>query len=735
MVKTPYSTSGQWIPPGERAAAGGHVIPGGLIYLGRHLTAESGSIEPALINPDLPVAVSVGRVVVPAGGPELAYHLLSPAARTAYLVWLAGGRRSDVPPGLVLLFCFGLERRVLLDGDDDPAVHRELPLLTAEARRLRVRYDDGGPALRSTLDHLIDLLELLTAARAPAPAPGRTTTMAVRIALARFAAASAPVPAGWARAWLRHHPSLTPRSSEIDCPAEFDRLFALRYPDRFGRGLVPPGGGAGIRLRYRPASPGLSMALVCREDLPDTFLEPRSTRALSALRDEVAAALDPYRRWLARFPQGRDSLAAAALLPAELVEAHHGKLGAVRVWAERQLDGLPRTMVDAGEFWAFWSTAAPERMAAEEASAFLAVLALLDFGVEPDVRFGAPALTPGPATLFRLGRPAAGRPSARFPAAAAIARCAAAVASAARPVDPQGPIGAAVLATTADLAAALRLTPGEDLRLAARLGWLLTTRVEVDRLSRQTTTVTADEREIAGHYLITVALAADPVIGPAAVAVLTRLYRVLGLQPDLVFQRLHERSVGGAPTPARPVPVARSGDSRQHGHGHGNVPAAPDEAAEADEPVVVQASGSGASGYALPWAVPATLAAPMPPEASGAGAGVRLDPAVIEQKVAESSIAATLLSSIFESDQPPDDGQAHPVPGLDPAHGALLHALAARPSWTWEEFASLASARGLLPAGALDLLNEVAIDTAGAPLVEGDVILTVSNDVLLELLS
>jgi hypothetical protein len=109
--------------------------------------------------------------------------------------------------------------------------------------------------------------------------------------------------------------------------------------------------------------------------------------------------------------------------------------------------------------------------------------------------------------------------------------------------------------------------------------------------------------------------------------------------------------------------------------------------------------------------------------------------------VTESGTAAALLNSIFETEpadddpQPPSAGPARPVPGLDRAHGALLHALASRPAWTRAEFVSLAATHGVMPDGALDLLNEVAIDTAGAPVVEGEVTLTVANDVLLELLT
>jgi hypothetical protein len=55
--------------------------------------------------------------------------------------------------------------------------------------------------------------------------------------------------------------------------------------------------------------------------------------------------------------------------------------------------------------------------------------------------------------------------------------------------------------------------------------------------------------------------------------------------------------------------------------------------------------------------------------------------------------------------------------------------------WTRAEFESLAANHGVLPDGALDLLNEVAIDIVGAPVVEGDTTLTVADDVLLELLA
>jgi hypothetical protein len=731
-----------------------------MIYVGRHLHSMTGTIEPALINPDLPVAEgaspSTGRLL----GHPTAYHLISPVARAAYLRWLAAGRQTDVSASLVLLFCFGLERRVVLDTGNDPAVGAELSAITAEVRRLRVRYGDTGPMFRDMADHLLALLELLTAPRVTRAAAGTEpagpagSPMAVQVTLARFAATATPVPADRALAWIGHHPALTRRATQERCPAEFDRLFTLRYHARHGAGLVPPDDAAGIRLRYQPASPGLTATLVCREDLPDVLREPRCTRELVRLVDDVAAALDPYSRWLARFPEGRGSLAATSLLPAELVDPCGGRLGALREWAQAHLDGRPRALIDGAEFWRFWSSAAPERMARDEAAAFIEVLALLGVGVEPDVRFGAPPLADGPAVLFRptesrwlagpaqapahenrwlagpaqapahenrwLAGPAQApahegtpdRPGGRFAAAAMIARCAAAVASAAGPVDPQGVAAEAVLATVPDLAMALRLAPAEQPRLTARLCWLLAAGVDADRLPRQTAPLEPKERQIAGRYLIRVAAAADPAIAPATVAILTRMYQMLGLDRDLVFRRLHEQSV------AAPLGLTAPCDGPQPSRG---------EPSGGDEPIMIRPADPATGGYALPWTAAAAPA-------------VALDRALIARKVAETEAVGMLLAEVFAEDEPPapqhpaPNGRADLVAGLDRPHSLLLRTLAARPIWTRHEFAVLASAHEILPDGALDLLNEAALEATGAPVIEGDATLTVDDDVLRELL-
>jgi TerB-like protein len=232
--------------------------------------------------------------------------------------------------------------------------------------------------------------------------------------------------------------------------------------------------------------------------------------------------------------------------------------------------------------------------------------------------------------------------------------------------------------------------------------------VDVDRLPRQVTRLATAERAVAGSWLISVAAAVAPGFPPAAVSALSRIYRILGLELDLLFRRLHQVSVT---RPMRSVVVS-------------------------DEPVVVRTAEPRSGGFALPWSADAAT-----PGADRPGGEVRLDPAAIGRKTAESAAVATLLATIFDADDSASlttpvntVEEVDTIAGLDPAHSGLLRALAERPSWTREEFVVLAGAHGVLPDGALDVLNEVAIDTAGEPVVSDGATLAVDDDVLQELL-
>src|SRR5205814_10649357 len=106
----------------------------------------------------------------------------------------------------------------------------------------------------------------------------------------------------------------------------------------------------------------------------------------------------------------------------------------------------------------------------------------------------------------------------------------------------------------AALAAELRLSVTERTRLSARMRWLLASGAAQPRLERRISALTATEREAAGHFLISVATARPaPLVSPEIVNALTRAYRLLGLDTDLVWSRLHRYGVASAA--GRPPPT------------------------------------------------------------------------------------------------------------------------------------------------------------------------------------
>jgi len=91
--------------------------------------------------------------------------------------------------------------------------------------------------------------------------------------------------------------------------------------------------------------------------------------------------------------------------------------------------------------------------------------------------------------------------------------------------------------------------------------------------------------------------------------------------------------------------------------------------------------------------------------------------------MAETDAVSTLLTGIFAEPEPEPAppaplADARFAPGIDPVHGNLLRELATRSSWSEGELAELAARHEVLLEGALDLINEVAIEITGEPVVE-----------------
>ena len=96
-------------------------------------------------------------------------------------------------------------------------------------------------------------------------------------------------------------------------------------------------------------------------------------------------------------------------------------------------------------------------------------------------------------------------------------------------------------------------------------------------------------------------------------------------------------------------------------------------------------------------------------------------------------MTAALLGRVFLEDEPPPP----PPPAgsaLEGNLGVLLGQLAARSTWTRTEFDAMAIALDLPPHGALEMLNQAALDAYGDVLLDGTDMLELDPDALKELL-
>lgn len=121
---------------------------------------------------------------------------------------------------------------------------------------------------------------------------------------------------------------------------------------------------------------------------------------------------------------------------------------------------------------------------------------------------------------------------------------------------------------------------------------------------------------------------------------------------------------------------------------------------------------------------------------------VTLNRARIREKVQETAAVAALLGSVFAEEevapQPVTGKPSLPATGslafLTTEQVALLTYLGGKSSWQREELEAFAEARGTLLDGALEALNEAALDRLGEDLIEGEDPLDVSLDVWKELM-
>jgi uncharacterized tellurite resistance protein B-like protein len=703
-TESPARDVAKWATPGVPVEIHGLTIPNGMLYVGTQMKAVAGwGEDPALINPLLPVK----RRSKTTSDHELPYwprySEISAEARWEYLTWLAEGRRTPgAPEGFVFLFFYGLERRFLIDIRGDPRLAHELPMLRSEVVELLEVYGSQSGSVRNYLGAFIDLADAFDQIRNPslAPDPGHISEsgwelpFALRVGVAQFAVQQRPLPPGWALAWARLNPQYPLRTPAIRCPELYDRLFALRYAVAFGDGMRLPRVGSALTLTYRPASAGLSEVAVKIPDLKDITSNTGVTDRLRTFASSVSDELDAYSRLLGRQPDAANSIAAIALLPNDLVDDSQPLIASVARWADSHLGSQVYASVPGRDLLAATGLPTEGKLSKADATRLGQFLDRCRLGFEPDVRFGRQGPLAGePVVLFRLPEAPMQTSSPEYEAATLLLHLASAVSGA------DGSVAESELdAMEHHLEHSLNLGSGEQARLRAHLRWVVVQPIKLTGLQKRVADLEPSDRERIAAAAVALA-AADGTVTPAEVRVLERIYRLLTLAETNVSRDLHTLLVGARHSPA------------------------------GKDPVVVRTAVPDDEGESVPRR----------PSAGPKPSGVVLNAEILQSTLRDSHEVSMLLRDIFvETELEATEGVTSPVgenetvgppadeldvvmiQGLDSAHSMLVREMAGHRTLSYDEYEKLADSLGVMPGGALDLVNEVALDTVGDYVIEQD---------------
>lgn len=669
-ASSPYRHQG-WVPKGQTVTIAGRAIHG-MVYVGVPPEVNSygyGDRCRAYIDPSLSVA-SLGS---DKNGDGMSYwpgySSIPAVCRATYLDWLAGERQDEtVNSGYMFLFFYGLERRFLIDQPSD----YEKQEIVAEVKRLKTLFSQNHSAQRY-LGEFLDIVSVADMGEISLDNPALKQVIlenrswdlpfSLKFVLGGIIAKGDALSAEWLQLWLSCHPERRFRTPADRCGEEFEALFKMKFDAQYPNGLKVRKSAKPLSGLFKAASgefQGNLNPTLNGEPVPDISGVRKPIEIAQGIADEAMDELDKFSRYLGRNPEGRGTIEAQALLPAELWSLFpSNQLEELKNWAREKVagDGL----VPVVEVIARLEGDSPEKIGKRQLTGAADALARVGFGMAPDPRFSlrGPKIDE-PVVIFELGEtveqledvsPAYRTELFELALATFVAHSDSKIVEAER------------RSLLEKVEATKGLTELERKRLRANLEWYLD--VPPDMSSLRSRLKDADaEHHLALRAAVVAIAHADSVIKSDEVACIEKVYKALGIDAGLVYADLHA----------------------------GDVP---------DSPVRVKAAVAEALGEQIPDE----------PKAKAAS----LDAARIASIRTDTERVSTVLGEIFFTDEDASDEatQAHARPsltGLDPKHSMLVEQIIQREHWTDEEFDEIAGNQGLMSSGALEAINEWAFE-------------------------
>ncbi len=681
-----------WFPAGAYVGVAGASILGGFVYVGSKLPSSSNPSEPdnCLVDPRLTVARRADVVQPLPYWPS--YARITPGWRRAYLDFLTGPRSDpNTPIGLVFLYFYGLERRALLD-----RASSELDAITVEVRRLATVYG-ANHSFRHYADELLAAVDLLREDDGWTPSfePAATVPMRLRVALGRRAAEGRPIDPELLLAVTMSHPETRVRTPARRALPILRKVFATKLAEAHPSGLLAKRVKTmkALTLPYRAASGSFTVDVhPAGEKVPDVLArdEPLATgrRLLDACTDE----LDAFSRELGKLSGASPTLVALAKLPASARREAADALPDPPLAAlDRMCAGGPVELPALQRLLGLAGVAKATRARTSEAAM---VLARFGFGLVPDSTYTVRTGKAGTSVVvFALGEAHDDVP----PCSDAYRSAHLALALGVMVAVADGHVDArerdALLAIARQFPG---LSPDEARRLAADLAWFEANPAMLGDLKAHLGALPAASKRQLLDVAVGVSMA-DDVVTAREVSILEKIGRQLGLDPAVVYSRLHAVRCASIPQ------------------------------ADDDLPEVIAPAARGSAS------------AP-PPIAGGAAPDPGLDLGRLAAIRTETLGISSLLGEIFADEEEVTAPVAvEPIPpttgggdGLDAKHSALLVALSTRDEWTSADFERLVREAGLMSGAAREALNEWSLEKHDELVLEGEDPVVVNVHLVLE---
>ena len=663
----------RWVGPGEKVEISGVAITEGMFYLGVPKRVEATSLDACVLNPKANVAKTASDVSAGSEDYWLSYQSFSAEQRGAYLQWLASDRSDPrLHRSFAFFYFYGLERRVLFDGIQGKVQKAEFETIASELKRLKSIYSN---VLRTV--HIDGLLEFICVhlthpQRQYDQVPGTISSafevpLSIRVAFGQAAVDKKPVPSDWALAWALGDGGVYKRTPVTRCEDEFRQLFQRKYREQFRDGMKLTANKTKLKVSAQTAFPALQGIEYPDyiTSLPDIAAVTGPRNKLQQLVNECSDSLDAYSRFLGRNPDAKGSLESALTLPVEL-------------WPESarlELESLASTVAGGTVVMTFGSLLekfkASGNITRDKLTALARVLGETGVAIEPDARIsgrtpknaeyvGLYATPPSTSTNFV---------DDSYLTFALMVDIAASIAMADGNASEQE-----VALIHRQIESWPQLTLRQQDRLKARAAVQIAQPPTPASLKKRLEPLSKEVKVSIATLLVQTANA-DGFVSPAEVKMLEKHYQMLGLDPQRLYGDLHGNTVVGSSNASRTL-------------------TATDKA-------------------------PNSLAQPV----------FALDTSRIEALQKETAKVSALLADVFAEEVPVAEPVQETVEsqpgsasllGLDEAHSTFLRLLLSRPSWTRSELSDAASDLELMVDGAMEQVNEAALDHWDEPLTDGD---------------